>query len=296
MSTAIRILEGSFGRVALLDMDRPLVTHAHHHCHILLKASGSDSSFLVRGRQQPLTAGTAVLVNAWESHAYAHRVVSGPRTVILALYIDCGWLARAHSRLSISRHPHFFPQPCVGISPRLRRLADDLAVEMLCVEDIPRERLEEQLFDLVMAVIDPFSEWRNVASLLRTDPHRPSDPRIGRAISYMHAHVGEALDMDRLAQHSNLSRAHFFALFRRCTRLTPALYANVLRMESAIEALGRSEVSAVELSYRLGFSAQSHFTRFFRQHLGITPTDYRRKAAVFGAGPASPQPHIQTVG
>lgn len=278
MSTAIRILEGSFGRVALLDMDRPLVTHAHHHCHILLKASGSDTSFLVRQHQQPLTSESAVLVNAWEPHAYTHRVVSGPRTVILALYIDCSWLSRAHAPLSASRHPHFFPQACVGISPRLRALADALAMEMLCGCEVPQPRLEEQLFELVMAVIEPFSEWRNV-SLMRAE-RRPSDPRIGRALSYMHAHVGEALDIDRLASHAFLSRAHFFELFRRCTSLTPALYSNVLRMESAIQDLGRTDLAASEISNRLGFSAQSHFTRFFRQHLGITPTDYRRKAAV----------------
>jgi AraC-like DNA-binding protein len=279
VSTAIRILEGSFGRVALLDMDRPLVTHAHHHCHILLKASGSDTSFLVRGHQQPLTNETAVLVNAWEPHAYAHRVVSGPRTVILALYIDCSWLSRAHAPLSVSRHPHFFPQACVGISPRLRGLADALAMEMLCGDEAPQQRLDEQLFDLVMAVIEPFSDWRNASALMRAE-RRPSDPRIGRAVSYMHEHVGEALDMDRLASHAFLSRAHFFALFRRCTSVSPALYANVLRMESAIESLGRTDLAAGEISSRLGFSAQSHFTRFFRQHLGITPTDYRRKAAV----------------
>jgi AraC-like DNA-binding protein len=207
-------------------------------------------------------------------------VVTGPRTVILALYIDCAWLARAHSQLSVSSLPHFFPQACVGISPRIRELADDLAVQMLCMDDVPQERLEEQLFDLVISVIDRFSEWRNAATLMRSAPRR-SDPRIRRAISYMQGHVGEALDMEALASHSSLSRAHFFALFRSCTNLTPALYANVLRMESAIEGLSRADTSAAELSYRLGFSAQSHFTRFFRQHLGITPTEYRRKAAVF---------------
>ena len=31
MSTALRIAHGAFGRVALLDMDRPLVRHAHPH-------------------------------------------------------------------------------------------------------------------------------------------------------------------------------------------------------------------------------------------------------------------------
>ena len=37
MSEALRIRSGSFGRVALLDMDRNLVRHAHPHCHVLLR-------------------------------------------------------------------------------------------------------------------------------------------------------------------------------------------------------------------------------------------------------------------
>ncbi len=42
MSTALRIVHGNFGRVALLDMDCSLVRHAHPHCHVLLSAHASD--------------------------------------------------------------------------------------------------------------------------------------------------------------------------------------------------------------------------------------------------------------
>lgn len=36
MSTAQRVFHGEFGRVALLDMDQPLVTHSHHQCNVLV--------------------------------------------------------------------------------------------------------------------------------------------------------------------------------------------------------------------------------------------------------------------
>jgi AraC family transcriptional regulator len=285
VSTAIRILQGSFGRVALLDMDKPLVTHAHHHCHILIKANGADTFFTVRDQRQPLTDASAVLVNAWEPHAYSHHREGGPRTVILALYIECGWLAGIHRQLVVSSHPHFFPDPCVRLSPTIRKRADDLAIEMLCEAEIPQERLESELTELAVAVLHPFSEWRNAASLFRADPPARQDVRIRRAMQRMREHVGEAIDMDRLAAESSLSRAHFFALFRRSTNLTPSVFANVLRMEAAIDALANDDATLVDLSDRLGFSAQSHFTRFFRQHLGITPTDYRRKANVYPRNP-----------
>lgn len=86
MSSAIKIFQGRFGRVALLNMSTSLIGHAHHHCHILIKAGGADSAFRVRGQVNPLTQTQAVLVNAWEHHAYEHQ--SPDQTLILALYIE----------------------------------------------------------------------------------------------------------------------------------------------------------------------------------------------------------------
>ncbi len=119
MSTAVNILQGRFGRVALLDMDKPLVTHAHHHCHVLIKASGADTYFTVRDRLQPLTDASAVLVNAWEPHAYSHHREGGPRTVILALYIECAWLARRTAPAARGvEPPALLPQPVRPADPR----------------------------------------------------------------------------------------------------------------------------------------------------------------------------------
>jgi transcriptional regulator GlxA family with amidase domain len=59
------------------------------------------------------------------------------------------------------------------------------------------------------------------------------------------------------------------------------VYANVLRFEAAIARLTQSQESVADVAFGLGFSAPSHFSRFFRAHLGITPSDYRRKVNLF---------------
>ena len=84
MSTALRIVHGDFGRVALLDMDRSLVRHAHPHCHVLIKVEGADTQFAVGEQLVALTDWQAVLINAWKPHAYVHDE-RRPRTIILAL-------------------------------------------------------------------------------------------------------------------------------------------------------------------------------------------------------------------
>lgn len=289
MSSAIKIFQGRFGRVALLDMDAPLVGHAHHHCHILIKAGGADSAFSVRGERAPLTDDTAVLVNAWEHHAYEHEAPPGARTLILALYIEPGWLAELQRSLALSGHPRFFPERCVRLTAATRKMVEEFVLELWWDDEVSPGRLEDLLFNLIIAVVESYSGWRDLTSLLRSKPPVAMDPRIRQAIALMRQDVARELDVDGLAAATGLSRAHFFTLFQRDTRVTPLVYANVLRFEAAVQRLTHSQEPVGDVSHELGFSAPSHFSRFFRAHLGITPSDYRRKVNLFEppAGPRS---------
>jgi AraC family transcriptional regulator len=53
---------------------------------------------------------------------------------------------------------------------------------------------------------------------------------------------------------------------------------NLLRMELAVKTAVHSEDSFSVVSSRLGFAAQSHFTRFFRDHAGVNPSEFRNVA------------------
>lgn len=281
VSSAVKIFQGRFGRVALLDMSAPLVGHAHHHCHILMKAGGADSAFMVRGERALLTDDTAVLVNAWERHSYEHDAPPRERTLILALYIEPGWLAELQRSLALSAHPRFFPQRCVRINAATRRIVEEFVLEMWWVDDVSPARMEELLFNLIISVVESYLGWRDLVSLLRSKPPVSIDPRIRQSIALMKQDVGHELDVDALAARSGLSRAHFFTLFQRDTQVTPLIYANALRFEAAVQRLTQSREPVGEVAQALGFSAPGHFSRFFRQHLGITPSDYRRTVNLF---------------
>lgn len=281
MSKAIKIFQGRFGRVAFLDMNASLVSHAHHHCHILIKAGGADGAFQVRGESQPLTDETAVLVNAWEPHAYTHVAPGGEQTLILALYIEPTWLSEIQRSLTLSAHPRFFPQSCVRIRPETRKIAEEFVLELWWADEVSASRLESLLFNLVISVIDSYSGWRDLAGLLRSRPPSSLDPRTRKVIAHMRENLARDFDMDDLAAHAGLSRAHFFSLFHRDTHVTPLVYANVLRFEAAVDRLSHSSEPVGTVAHDLGFSASSHFARFFRQHLGITPTDYRRAVNLY---------------
>ena len=286
MSVAIRAFQGKFGRIALLDMDRPLVTHAHSQCHVLIKAGGEDTYFSVQDKTVPLTDDNIVLINSWEPHAYMHRP-NAPRTIILGLYIESAWLIDIEKAFITSGTPGFFPMSGVAMSPAVRSLSSTLAAEMFYGAELAGPELEERLFNLMIAVIESFSQWRAFnlrgCATLRAIP----DHRIRRAISYIKANIGADLDTDTLAAQACLSRAHFFKLFQESTNVTPIVYANVLRMEAAIQRVAQMEDSLTHVSETLGFSAPSHFTRFFHQHIGATPSQYRKVVDVLAQSSAT---------
>ncbi|MDI4665281.1 AraC family transcriptional regulator [Xanthobacter autotrophicus] len=272
MSNALRIAHGAFGRVALLDMDRPLVRHAHPHCHVLLKVEGADTAFAVGEGRVPLTDRSCVLVNGWEPHAYVHDP-DRPKTIILALYIEPDWLKTFRPGWVASGGAGFFEQPGGEVSPRIRRLAHDLAAAMMAEPDA-RAVHEALLADLMISVVERFTPWRSF-SIRALDGQRRMDWRIRRVVDAMRANLGEDVDTAALAKEAGLSRAHFFRLFEASTNVPPRIYLNVMRVEAAVAAVTGEDGSFTDIGERLGFSAPSHFTRFFRDHTGVTPTEFR---------------------
>ena len=93
-----------------------------------------DTQFVVGETTCPLTDDTAVLVNGWQPHSYVH-VPERPRTVILALYIEPEWLQIFRPGWVASGGPGFFSQPFGQVSAQIRRLAMDLAAEMMTRPD-----------------------------------------------------------------------------------------------------------------------------------------------------------------
>lgn len=277
MSDALRIAHGAFGRVALLDMDRSLVRHAHPHCHVLLKVDGDDTQFLVGDHVAPLTDDLAVLVNAWEPHAYIHD----PRrrnALILALYIEPEWLRSFRPNWASSGAPGFFEQSAGEVTAHIRQTALDLAAEMVHEPGASR-RQEHLLSELMIAVIERFTPWRTVGASLREIARSNAiDWRVGRAIALMRTNPADPLSIEKLAKSAGLSRAHFFRVFEESTGVTPHVFLNVLKVELAVGAIMEGDETFAVLSDRLGFSAPAHFTRFFRDHCSVAPSEFRQVA------------------
>jgi AraC-like DNA-binding protein len=64
-------------------------------------------------------------------------------------------------------------------------------------------------------------------------------------------------------------------LFESSIGVPPKVYLNVVRMEQAVEAVLNQSASVRDISNQLGFAEPAHFTRFFRNHAGVSPREFR---------------------
>ncbi len=109
----------------------------------------------------------------------------------------------------------------------------------------------------------------------------PEDQRtffgeLQRVLEYLETHFVDEITAVELAKIAGLSLPHFNRRFRKLLRLSPMEYVQSLRIQEAQRQLTSSTLSIGEISAGIGFYDQSHFTKRFKEKVGMTPLAYRK--------------------
>ena len=273
MSKALAVFHGRFGRATVYQLNRPFNVHAHREGHLIFHVGGTPAQIDVCDQRWQLTADAVVAVNPWEPHNFLPTDIANG-AIFFVLYVNAEWFApsaansqhlrfaRTHFRRTdtLDKQVHRTAALVCG-APSLRSLDCELRQLIdICYEESWRQQSEA------------VQEARAAAAI--------TDFRVRKSIKLMSESPGAEIELDSIARASGLSRPHFYRLFRTQTGVTPHLYLNTLIMEQALDALVATETPIADISFDLGFSSQSGFTRFFAANVGMAPTDYRRAAKV----------------
>jgi AraC-like DNA-binding protein len=252
MGRIVRLSEGRFGRLVLEELaaEEGIVTP-------------DGPAIVLQSRFEDV-----VVLNPGESY------VTRGATKALIVYAAREWL-RSSFPVFEEDVAHPFPQMLEIITPRIRQLADTLAVEVVNDRFLSPERLEFMLQELLLSIVETYLARRRSSSPLWRGS-RFEDTRIRRAIALLRARPNKELNMDELASQVGLSRSRFYDLFQVCTGFSPRAYLDMLCIETAISRLASGRGKIAEVAAELGFSAQSNFTRFFLNQVGVPPSEYRR--------------------
>jgi AraC family transcriptional regulator len=93
----------------------------------------------------------------------------------------------------------------------------------------------------------------------------------------MEAGLHEEFSLSHLAQEVGMSEFHFSRLFKKATGLSPSRFFIKRRLAKAQQLLLETDMSIIEIGMSVGYSSPSHFAQVFRQEIGMTPSEYRRR-------------------
>lgn len=107
--------------------------------------------------------------------------------------------------------------------------------------------------------------------------HSRTSGQIKQMMAYIHERYAERITVSELAASAFLSERECYRAFRNCLHTTPVEYMTSFRLQAACRMLEQGQEPITGIGRACGLGSSSYFGRVFRERVGCTPSEYRRK-------------------
>lgn len=253
---------GNLEVIQATDVVHSLPRHMHQTMCVGIIDTGARVC-LHKGTKHTVVPGQVLVLNAGEVHTcssaagqpYSYRMICMPEDFLRNIFRQ-----EAHSRSA-------FPasKDTVLHDRRLYDRIDSLIRRMACA-DSPMERDAT-----VLLFADALLRFDDLAGGGRQS--RREHQAVTLAREYLEERHAAAVSLSEIADLTNLSPHYLNRAFTRLVGMPPHAYQYLIRVRRAKVLLARS-VPFTEVALETGFVDQSHFQKWFKKIVGITPGQY----------------------
>jgi len=251
-----------FAGLQLVDGVYPATTtvpeHSHRYAVFCVGLTGLCSETFAR-RERQYRRATVEYLPPEQSHALAFPFAD---TRAFSMRIDNSWIESARD-LSL-RLDHSVYHHGGLLSGLMMKIYDEFS-HPDCASPLAIQGLA---MEMVAAVA------RRHSRSFDRQPQR----WLARAVELLRESFTAHVTLAQLASAANVHPVYLAREFRRFHGCTIGEYIRRLRVERACRQLSSSNESLATIAASAGFSDQSHLSRTFKRLMGMTPTQYRRKA------------------
>lgn len=91
-------------------------------------------------------------------------------------------------------------------------------------------------------------------------------------------HLGDSeLSVEELGGKMGMSRVQLYRKIKALTNYSPVELLRIARLKRAASLLASSEKTVSEITYEVGFTSPSYFTRCYKEYFGESPTDFLKR-------------------
>jgi AraC-like DNA-binding protein len=103
-----------------------------------------------------------------------------------------------------------------------------------------------------------------------------NDKVLQKATQYIIDHQTEQIRSEDLAGNLGMSLRSFQRITREELQVTPTNYIYIVKLNLAADFLKSKAGNVTEAAYRFGFSDPSYFSKIFKKHFGMAPSDFAK--------------------
>ena len=147
--------------------------------------------------------------------------------------------------------------------------------QLACADGQTQE--EELLGDLIFLLLDEkirSTKRSEGIQAIKSATREEITRRLHLAADLIYSHFDKNLSLDDLSQVSCLSKFHFIRLFKEYFHESPHQFITRIRLEKSVSYLKNSNYGVKEISQKVGMENSSSFSRLFRNHFGVYPTQF----------------------
>ncbi|MGZ9586193.1 AraC family transcriptional regulator [Paenibacillus marinisediminis] len=138
---------------------------------------------------------------------------------------------------------------------------------------VGRQRMKLALLDLLYCIYDWFAE-----PLSASENHAEREKHVEDIFRVIEKRYAEDLTLDDIAREVHLNKHYVSKLFKDITGLTLFQYLNHRRVNQAkVLFVSDPHLPITDVSLEVGYKHLPHFSRIFKQTVGCSPDEYRKK-------------------
>ncbi len=235
----------------------------HFHGHYVIGFVQSGRRFLTcKNKEYIIHAGDLLLFNPLDNHTCAQ--VDDQALDWRCINIEEDVMRQSIKDITGKAYLPVFTSTVVSQSDVVPALKDLHDMVMQGSKDFNKEEI---FYFLIEQLIGHYTEPA-------PETLAETSQEIQAACDYMENNYAETITLADLSRVSGLNKYTLLRNFTLQRGITPYQYVSTIRVNKA-KSLLEAGVPPIETALQSGFTDQSHFTRFFKNFIGLTPKLYQ---------------------
>lgn len=230
----------------------------------LLYIASGKGYFYFDGKEEIVPAGHMVLYRPREVQKYVYY--GSDQTEVYWVHFTGSDVKQILKEYHLPAADHVI---YTGNSPEFHSIFKEMIKELQLCRPHYEEMLAMKLKQLFILIDRQIPEKRGKKFNLYLQSE------IEAATRHFSENYAKNINIDEYAASRHISACWFIRTFKQYNGITPLQYILSLRIANAKNLLDTTSCNIAEIAALIGFDNPLYFSRFFKKHTGMSPTEYR---------------------